>query len=213
MVSIQRNRERRFKGNTLAQSCEQAREREAVFVRPIADALSFSKGSDLAGRSAVAGLFPGRAPSAILWRVITVCVDAVQRVIRRGARPHVGEKRFKGSRPSVTDGNSSCPVILVAVHARVKASSFHCSPYAVFGAVSQIMSAPHIAHAFTSKTTAGFRAFAHVMDWNRDFCAAIAAANVAMHQSFSRTAWEILKNRQSTESKMLHNHMVAPSVC
>ena len=72
-----------------------------------------------------------RGPSAILRRVRTVVVDAVNRVLQRRSRSHVGVERGVVV-PALADGNASAAVARIFVMLGIQASLPHRQPRRVF---------------------------------------------------------------------------------
>lgn len=84
----------------------------------------------LARTSLIALLLRSRRPSAIVWRVWAIVVNAVYAVPVR-ARPHVGYKVQKpdfGLKPSVTHDNAASAVVAIKLVARRVASALHAFP-------------------------------------------------------------------------------------
>jgi len=71
------------------------------------------------------------SPSAVFWRVIPIVVDAVQTVLRGGARSHVC-KEIAGIHPALANLDATTAVSLIPSSVRVQASPFHCCPDPVF---------------------------------------------------------------------------------
>jgi hypothetical protein len=76
-------------------------------------------------------------PAAVARFVVSIVVDAINRVAGRWARPHVGNEISKGF-PSVTDGNAtaSVPMVLIGL-AGMAAPVQHRFPSGVFGRVGR----------------------------------------------------------------------------
>lgn len=80
----------------------------------------------------ISTLLSWRSPSAVLARVGTVVVDAINAVLRRGARPHVGIEVLKGL-PPLADGDAATAVPRKFTIPGIQAPLPHAGPDAVFG--------------------------------------------------------------------------------
>ena len=92
--------------------------------------------------SSVSCLFFIGRPSAIIWRVVTVVVDAFYCVgMRRFIwfRPHVGNKLFK-AKPTLADLNVPRAIEVITVIFRISASSNHRTPSPIDTCISQSVS-------------------------------------------------------------------------
>lgn len=70
---------------------------------PVLKALGNPVNSNHPVSSGVSSLFLLCSPSAVLWAVVSIVVDAVNRVLGRWPRPHVLDKCLKRVSPSFTD--------------------------------------------------------------------------------------------------------------
>ena len=86
-------------------------------------------------RAAITLLLRWRGPSAILRRVRTVVVNAIQRC-PMWSRSHVCEELYERISPGVTDRNSSAPVAGVRLIGRIRTATFHGPPREVFGGLA-----------------------------------------------------------------------------
>jgi hypothetical protein len=86
------------------------------------------------------GLLLRRGPSAVLWRVWAVVVDAINRVCGSGLRAHVGVEVLE-VQPSVTDRDAASPIVSVGGHARVETTRFHRCPNPILGSEDAPMTA------------------------------------------------------------------------
>ena len=127
----------------------QAAIRHAQGVRPFNHGARLSVPCDDHVGTAIAGLLCGRGPSAILRRVRTIIIDAIQLMFGSGACAHVGEKVIEQS-PSVTDRNPACSIVYVPFIARIKASGFHGTPDVILRRIclsmSQAVPFPKVTH-------------------------------------------------------------------
>src|SRR3569623_385210 len=74
-----------------------------------------------------------RRPSAVIWGVISVTVDAINRVQLRWLLSHVGKKVLKTAAPSVANLDSARPVEFVGNMSLVGAAVDHAAPRMIFG--------------------------------------------------------------------------------
>lgn len=81
----------------------------------------------MASRSAVSGLLAGRCPPTIARLVMAVHVDAIDRMLLRWARAHVGKKGVERE-PAITDSNASTAVVGVALGGQGRAALHHSAP-------------------------------------------------------------------------------------
>ena len=127
----------------------------------------------------VSSLLASRSPSAILWRVVPVVVDAIKRQTGR-TLPHVG-KEILEFQPSLTHRDTSPAVIIELTDIRVPATPQHCSPNPVFGSVTTIVRREPVCgeallHHLRIETAAAFgQAAAQVGDWKDALLTACAA--------------------------------------
>lgn len=84
-------------------------------------------------------LLKRRCPTAILWAVVAVIVDAVQRVRRAGSLPHVVQECVKRLLPSLADGNAAATVPKVHRSVFVIAPLHHSVVSAVLWRVSAVL--------------------------------------------------------------------------
>lgn len=83
--------------------------------------------------SAVQALFRHRGPANISWLVVSVVVDAINRVLLRWPMAHVFEEGLERVHPAFTDADAPASVVRVGVDSRVVASALHVLPDAVLG--------------------------------------------------------------------------------
>lgn len=79
-------------------------------------------------RAGIPGLFSASGPAAILWRVWTVVVNALNSVLVRRPFAHIGEEVFKRIAPAVANKNSPTAPICKAVVIRVVAALLDAAP-------------------------------------------------------------------------------------
>ena len=82
--------------------------------------------------SLIVGLFLGCRPTAILRRVITIVVFAVDGVLKRWSAPHVFEEGDKAGPPSVTHLDTTSTVKRKSSISRIVTSAFRHLPRFVF---------------------------------------------------------------------------------
>lgn len=87
-------------------------------------------------RACIASLFFWRGPSAVIWRVVTIILHAIKRVLRRWASAHVGEECREVIAPAVADRNPSSAPILVTWMRDVETAPPHVAPRVVLGRCS-----------------------------------------------------------------------------
>src|SRR5690606_10035571 len=83
-------------------------------------------------RPLVALLSQNSGPTAVSWLVIPVVIYAIDGVLRRRPRAHVGKKCFEAIPPPVTDANAAPTVVFVACYSGVLAPGLHRGPSIVF---------------------------------------------------------------------------------
>ncbi len=114
----------------------QSRPQRAVIhiedARPFRHRLGAPVERNLSVPARIVRLFYMVRPSAVLGRVRTVIVDAVDRVLLRWASPHVFEERREVVAPTVTHPYSAASIIGELVVLRVVAAVFYSLPCRVF---------------------------------------------------------------------------------
>lgn len=65
---------------------------------------------------------------------MAVVVDAIYRMLTRGARTHIGKKRIEGGEPLVADVNAASAIVMEIFMRRVIAPLSHPKPCLVFAA-------------------------------------------------------------------------------
>lgn len=83
--------------------------------------------------SPVLGLLTARGPSAIIRRVRSVVVNAIQGVTPRRSRPHISQKGCEVNAPSFAHDNAAPAVIRERSVSVTKAAPLRSSPRRVFG--------------------------------------------------------------------------------
>ena len=103
---------------------------------PISQAHGFTLVGNPSVIPGVSGLFIWSGPSAILWGVITIIVDAFNRVFRSGFRTHIVHKQTKVV-PAFADLYASRAIFVVSGIVRLLATVDHCRPRFVFRCISK----------------------------------------------------------------------------
>lgn len=80
----------------------------------------------------VSGLLMARRPPTVLRGVWAIIVDPIDRVLRRGARPHVGIEGLEGVAPAVTDRDASATVAGVGLVVGVSTPLDRSLPGSIF---------------------------------------------------------------------------------
>ena len=104
-------------------------------------------------RRVLALLFVG-SPAAVRRRVVSVVVNALQRVARRRSLAHVGQEGLKGFTPPITHRYPSTTVPRPVVAPRVCASRDHAFPSSVFWRAALSMCASGYAASVPIQTPA-----------------------------------------------------------
>lgn len=76
----------------------------------------------------ISPLFCARCPATVPQLVPAIVVDAIDGVLPRGRRPHVGEKRGEVASPTVTHRYAAAAVPVVSGAARLVATRKHAGP-------------------------------------------------------------------------------------
>jgi hypothetical protein len=139
--------------------------------RPFSQRVRLSLEGDRAVAPHIVLLLKACSPSAVLWSIGAIVVDAVKRVSRRRSRPHIGVERREVVRPSVAHRDAAsaigCPSIGV-VCAWILAALFHAPPDAVFGGRRAVMGS-------TPASTTRHTAVSQARTFSYDECATVAS--------------------------------------
>lgn len=84
-------------------------------------------------------LFQPCSPAAILRGIAKIVVDAVDTVIRGGARPHIGVETIEGFKPTVAHGNAPAPIASISGVMRIGAPLLHAAPNTIFARLGHAM--------------------------------------------------------------------------
>jgi hypothetical protein len=79
-------------------------------------------------------------PDAIIKRVTSVVVFALDRVVGAGLRPHIGVEILEGLKPPIADRDPASSVSFVSGIACVVAARFHALPTVILGGLAQSVS-------------------------------------------------------------------------
>lgn len=117
---------------------------EAALAGPVDGGLSDSVCSDKDVVSAIPALSCGISPFNIAWLVVTIVVDSVQRMIRRGFSSDFGQKLLKALESELNTSTAIGGVFLIIGIAApsfcsVVGSEFFCSPSAMSFAASKAL--------------------------------------------------------------------------
>lgn len=106
---------------------------KAGFFCPFWYSQRFSIESKLADVPAISILdLSSKYPLAISRLVISVVVQAFNRMLCRRTRPHVSIEHFKGITPFLADFNSSAAIVVVSVVSFIFTAANHVTPHAIF---------------------------------------------------------------------------------
>jgi hypothetical protein len=106
---------------------------ESSSTNPLIQVSGLSKSRESHGVAPVGTLLPPRRPAAVLWRIWSVVVDALNGVTCRWAWPHVLKERRKAVSPAVADGDAAPAVASERLVARGMAALAHMTPRCVLG--------------------------------------------------------------------------------
>ncbi len=208
-IVIQRNREGILDWDAFAKAREQARYTNASFIRPIADGLCFPEGCQQSGAASIARLRVSGAPPAITRLVISVALNAINGVILRWSRPHVGVEGDEILSPSFAHFDAATSIRRVVRSRWSLATRNHGVPRAVFGRARHAMCLSQRFHAFAAKATAGLLAtFSEVR--TRDDVNRSAVAYTPVATFLATRSWQVFNDKQTALSERFsHGAIVA----
>lgn len=122
---------------------------------PLSNSFLFRATGDVAISSPVPALLFCRRPTAIPRLVVAVVIDTVDAVLAGWARPHVGDKICNVS-PSLTDGDSTTTIVVIAFVEKVVAASKYFSPNKILVAIIQPMTPQKFRACFGASASATF---------------------------------------------------------
>lgn len=125
-------------------------------MRPLEQSPSNAVDLHQSNRTVVKALLNLCGPSAIIWGIPFVVVNAIKRMTQRRARPHVCEEKFEGV-PSLADFYASTTVIVVCMMVRIVAAAAHRRPRAVLRSSCKAMPKCSLPCLLGEKTAAGCR--------------------------------------------------------
>jgi hypothetical protein len=136
-------------------------------------------------------------PTAVLWRIIFVVIDAIKSHSLR-TQAHVRKEIAEGIAPSVTNSNSSSSVQMISNIGRNEASTLHILPSAIFQASSQSVRRFPAESRFPFQTTATFRVlFSQTVRPNDGYLPTIATTDPLHSLSF---IWPSFEHCQFSET-------------
>lgn len=115
--------------------------RSVQFSRPTRDAKRDAVVRDATGARRVLALFLHRGPTAIDRFVVAIVVDALNRVLQRRARTHVGKEARERLAPRCADFDSAASVTVVVGTRGVLASHDHVLPDTILGRLAHAVRA------------------------------------------------------------------------
>lgn len=127
--------------------------------------------------SLIDSLFSWSCPAAIARLVIAVRVNAIDRVVFRRSRPHVGVEVLEAVEPSLADRNAASPVASVVFATETAASVFDTGPRKVLARFRHAVSGFRGEH-LSFDTAAGVRGFAKVGSLHVENLSAVATTAV-----------------------------------
>ena len=98
---------------------------------PLRQAMRFAPECDQPVRAGIPGLFLLGRPSAVLRLIVSVIINAVNAMLGRRPRAHVGEERLERISPALADADTAMAVPLVRRVVGVITAAFHPCPRAV----------------------------------------------------------------------------------
>lgn len=127
---------------------------KAVDLRPLKQRPRLAIERERADVSPVPVLFEARGPHAILRTVWAVIVFALNGVVTRRSRSHVGVEGLKRGAPAIADDDSAGTVVREGLVGRAVATAFDLQPRGVFARVLKSMRAAQGGANVLSKTAA-----------------------------------------------------------
>lgn len=142
---------------------------------------------------AITSLFCKRSPTAVIWSVMTVIVNAVKLVLRRWSFTHVSKKSGK-IQPRVTDSDTSTTISAIRGSFGIEASGFHGTPdikfWRIGTAMSQSIAFSHVTNffhmlfgSFLVQATTGFNVA--VSQITKAYSSFISTFTQTTHNAFS----------------------------
>ncbi len=183
--------------------------RHAEFVCPIHDALRPSIVRQHNGRALVARLRARQSPSAIIWRVISIVVDAIKRVFWRRTFSHVGEEIGKVT-PSFAYGYSTTSIVHKGRVVLPSASVVHLIPRIEFWRIGQSVFSCRATHA--RLLSAFLFCVSHLRSLANLLRSTVAPTKPKLQMSVSRRRFRLFDNRPFAESLTFQINRLAHEV-
>lgn len=185
-------------GNSFSQPCEEARNANAVFGSPVADALSFSESRDYSGASSVPRLAVTRKPLAVLRHVAHRVITSVYGMVGSWSSPHVCQEVGERVAPPKADRDTSSSVILEARAIRIMATVLHGVPNTLFGCFRSPMGKSQLAHSLCFEASARRHVCSvEIVARGRTLATALADAFVGISTTRFPRAWNVASDSET----------------
>ena len=150
--------------------------------------------------SRVSVLFLASCPSAVLWRVVSIVVDAVKRLSFRFFT-HVCEEVIKLI-PPFTNSNSSASIVWKGFVSWIKASSPHCDPNIVNSGTGVSMGSSPLRDKLPLQAPAGSRnsSLKHTVKKHDFFSTVASAITHGVPSTRSNTERSVFRDNKSSKS-------------
>lgn len=102
----------------------------------------------------VAALRERRGPTHILWRVVAIAINAIDRMLLGWTRSDIAKKRLERTRPLFANTDASAAISVEAVVTRIIAALLHGLPDFVFGRLCQSVCSLSSSDLFATKAAA-----------------------------------------------------------
>lgn len=158
--------------------------------RPLVQRHSFSIIFEVAIFPCVRGLLKWCRPATIAPFIVSIIVDAIQRMLRRWSWSHITVERLKRRRPLFGHSDSSATISWPRFVAWYETAAFGVTPCLIGWALGHAMGAVHRAHEFTSQTATAFGAALCEARTNDGFlCATVTLAEPCDAQAKAAFIW------------------------
>lgn len=180
---------------------------DSRFIAPFSRCHRFSAKRQESSVSIVSVLLDRRRPFAILWTIVSVIVDSIDRMLVAWTPSHVFEKGFI-PRPAFTNTDASRAIVFEGAMVFVIATAEHCRPCAVFCGLFPVaslpvsdtrLSSPDAIFAPETTTRLGFANSQQLKPFRRRLS--------AITKTVDKTVTVVLENLQS--SVLFHGSLVA----
>lgn len=161
---------------TLRQSRNDRSTRDTCAPGPILDAHGLAIHGEKARFARVQNLLSARSPSAVVRRIRAVVVDAVDRMVLRWPRTHVGKKVSERVAPTFADENASASVVGIGDVVPVVAASVHGHPRQMFRRVCQTVRSRGANKSLAPKAATTPRSLSEFCSPDLGLCPTIALA-------------------------------------